>query len=322
MSTRQSEEKINLVAPRIHARNVGGFGAEDTTLYECFTPPKYIIVDEIDRRIASVCEKQPLVEIPIEGKFNQDMAENFERLMQNAIRGGHKLVVIRVNSPGGSVYALNQMLGTLEMAKQMGIICVTMCTGIAMSCGSIMLAMGTKGHRYMSRHARVLLHEISGGMQGSQTGMENELAEYAFDNADLFRKIARNAGLETDYYLSFVKSLHKDLFIHPSRALWLKLVDHIDLPYFKRVVTIDYIPTLSCEDPTPEQLGKMIEIESKSIEPLYLDVLQSIPVPQIASQEDPYACNPRNTKTTPTVVTAKESAFLPFKVGSKLPDYL
>jgi ATP-dependent protease ClpP protease subunit len=241
--------------------------------------------------------------------------------MKQAIASGHKMVLIRINSPGGSVYALNQMLGTLELAKQMGVICVTMCTGIAMSCGSIMLAMGTKGYRYCSRHARILLHEISGGMRGSQTAMENELSEYAYDNADLFKKIARNAGIESGYYLSFVKSLHKDLFIHPARAKYLRLVDHIDLPYVKRVVTVEYKLVSPCDDPTEDQLLQMIVSDEEMIQPLHLDVLSKIPAPKEISR-DPFVCVPKSPQITNIPATiSKETTFAQSKV-SRLPEGL
>jgi ClpP class serine protease len=80
--------------------------------------PKYIIKQDIDHRIAYVQERAPLVEIPVIGEFNEDMADNFETLMQVAISNNHNMVVVRIHSPGGSVYALNRMLSTMEIAKQ------------------------------------------------------------------------------------------------------------------------------------------------------------------------------------------------------------
>jgi ATP-dependent protease ClpP protease subunit len=280
---------------------------EDEANYSayCQIKPKYLYQEEIDPRIAAY-EVQPLVEIQIEGVFNSQMADYFEYEMRKAIAAKHELILIRINSPGGEVGALNRMVGTLETAKTKAI-CATVCTGIAMSCGSILLAMGTPGYRYCSEHGKVLLHEISGGMRGTQTGMENEIAEYCAENAELFRKIARNAGTETNYYLEFVKSLHKDLFISPHRALFLKLVDHIGIPMVKKKISIHYALENSGPDLTPEELRQILDEVESEVELLRLDPLPGIKAPQPAKQK----------RGTAPKTMAKASAELPTVPAAK-----
>lgn len=225
--------------------------------------PKMPIIDDIPSTIECIQERQELVEIFVEGVFEEEMADDFELDMQKAIESGHKMVLIRINSPGGSVYALNRMLSTMELAKNVGVICMTVCTGIAMSCGSILLAMGTPGYRYCSSHSRVLLHQISGGIQGKFLEMKNELNEYEADNRDLFRKIALNANVPDEYYLDLVLKLNRDIFIHPAAALYFKLVDHIGLPQITRKVTFQYVVTNTPDLTAAEIKERMIQEQKR-----------------------------------------------------------
>lgn len=222
------------------------------------------------------CDKS-FVEIVVT-QFTEATADAFENRMAEAFSNGQEFVIIRVHSPGGSVFALSRMLSCIESAKQAGMIIVTMCPGIAMSCGSILLAMGTRGYRFCSTHATILLHEISGGVKGTMTGMDNELAEYAFDNQNLFRKIARNAGLKDEnFYYDFVRTLHRDLFLHPARVFQLKLVDHMFLPRLKRLKDQTYCLDYSgCKDPSKVELDEMIAKITRESVVLKLDVLSGV----------------------------------------------
>jgi ATP-dependent Clp protease protease subunit len=247
-------------------------------------PLKILFKDETKSR--GPCEKR-FVEIVVK-EFNEETADEFEDKMAEAHANEQEFVVVRIHSPGGSVYALSRMLSAVESAKQSGMKVVTMCPGIAMSCGSILLSMGSKGYRFCSSHATILFHEISGGVKGTMTGMDNELSEYAFDNRNLFRKIARNAGLkDEDFYYKFVEGLHKDLFIHPSRALYLKIVDHMYLPRLKRNKDQTYsLDASGCKDPTRDELRVIIEKAEKENVVFKLDVLAGIKEPELLQEEE------------------------------------
>ena len=247
-----------------------------------FNVPKTIVITEMSKKIHFFEEVTGLVEFAVEGVFDEVMADRFERHVQRAIQGDQNIIIIRINSPGGSVYALNRMLNTLEVAKARKIICATVCSGIAMSCGAILLGMGTLGHRYCGEHGVVLLHEISGGVQGSQTAMLNELNEYGYDNASLFRKIAKNANLtDLDYYRKFVTDKHRDLYIHPARAKYIKVVDHIGIPTVLKNVTVEYKIVPRGNDLSDEALKELMAEEAKLQEKSPFDVLASVQAPEV-----------------------------------------
>src|SRR6476646_10050485 len=80
-----------------------------------------------------------------------------------------KDIAIYINSPGGHVYAGLAIYDTMQFIKPD---VQTICVGIAMSMGSLLLAGGTKGKRYALPNSRILIHQPSGGFQGQSTDIE------------------------------------------------------------------------------------------------------------------------------------------------------
>jgi len=74
-----------------------------------------------------------------------------------------------INSPGGSVIAGLGMYDTMQYVSPD---IATICTGLAASMGAVLLAAGTKGKRTALPHARVMIHQPSGSMQGQFSDME------------------------------------------------------------------------------------------------------------------------------------------------------
>src|SRR3978361_594870 len=80
-----------------------------------------------------------------------------------------KDISLYINSPGGSIYAGLAIYDTMNFIKPD---VATMCVGIAMSMGSLLLAGGAKGKRMALPNSRILIHQPSGGFQGQATDHE------------------------------------------------------------------------------------------------------------------------------------------------------
>jgi ATP-dependent Clp protease, protease subunit len=80
-----------------------------------------------------------------------------------------KDVSLYVNSPGGSVYAGLAIYDTMRFVKPD---VRTICFGVAMSMGSLLLMGGTAGKRMALPNARILIHQPSGGFQGQASDIE------------------------------------------------------------------------------------------------------------------------------------------------------
>ena len=99
-----------------------------------------------------------------------------------------KDVSLYINSPGGSVYAGLAIYDTMQFIKPD---VQTICVGIAMSMGALLLAGGAKGKRMALPNAKILIHQVSSSFQGQATDIEIHAKEiidvrHRLDETDLF----------------------------------------------------------------------------------------------------------------------------------------
>ena len=80
-----------------------------------------------------------------------------------------KDISIYINSPGGSIYAGLAIYDTMQFIKPD---VATMCVGIAMSMGSLLLAGGAPGKRFSLPNSRILIHQPSSGFEGQSSDIE------------------------------------------------------------------------------------------------------------------------------------------------------
>src|ERR1700751_2981598 len=80
-----------------------------------------------------------------------------------------KDVSLYINSPGGSIYSGLAIYDTMRFVRPD---INTMCAGVAMSMGSLLLAGGTKGKRAALANSRILIHQPSAGFEGQSTDIE------------------------------------------------------------------------------------------------------------------------------------------------------
>jgi ATP-dependent Clp protease protease subunit len=102
-----------------------------------------------------------------------------------------KEISIYVNSPGGSVYAGLAIYDTMQFIKPD---VQTMCVGIAMSMGAVILAGGAPGKRMALPNSRILIHQVWGGVQGQATDIEIHARETLALRAKLDEILAQHTG--------------------------------------------------------------------------------------------------------------------------------
>jgi ATP-dependent Clp protease, protease subunit len=123
-----------------------------------------------------------------------------------------KDVFLYVNSPGGSVYAGLAIYDTIQYIKPD---VQTICVGIAMSMGALLLAGGTKGKRMALPNAKILIHQVSSGFQGQATDVEIQARETINMKRKMEEIIAEHTGqplekvskdMERDYFMTAQES--------------------------------------------------------------------------------------------------------------------
>jgi ATP-dependent Clp protease protease subunit len=132
-----------------------------------------------------------------------------------------KDVYLYINSPGGSVYAGMAIYDTMKfLACDVN----TYCMGIAASMGSFLLSAGTKGKRFALPNSRIMLHQPSGGSQGTAADIEIQARELLFIRERMNLIYADNTGQTPE---RIAEDLDRDRFYSPDEAKAYGLIDHV-----------------------------------------------------------------------------------------------
>lgn len=126
-----------------------------------------------------------------------------------------------IDSPGGSVKSGLTMVDTMNLISPD---IVTINTGMAASMGSILLGAGTKGKRSMLPSARVMLHQVSSGMQGNIQDMEISWEQSKKYNNRLFEMLGEYTGKDPE---KVKKDATRDLWLDCDESLAYGIVDEI-----------------------------------------------------------------------------------------------
>lgn len=106
-----------------------------------------------------------------------------------------KDIFMYINSPGGSVTAGMAIYDTMQFIKPQT---ATTCMGMAASMGALLLAAGAAGKRSILPHARVMIHQPWGGVQGQVTDIEIQTKEYRTHKRILNEILAKHTGQDLD----------------------------------------------------------------------------------------------------------------------------
>ena len=132
-----------------------------------------------------------------------------------------KDISIYINSPGGSIYAGLAIYDTMNFIKPD---ISTICCGIAMSMGSLLLAGGTKGKRFSLPNSRILIHQPSAGFEGQSTDIEIHAREIIKTRARIDEIYAKH----TEQPVEVVhKDMERDRFFTADQAAEYGLIDRV-----------------------------------------------------------------------------------------------
>ena len=132
-----------------------------------------------------------------------------------------KDISLYVNSPGGSVYAGLAIYDTMQFVKPD---IQTICVGIAMSMGALLLAGGAAGKRMALPNAKILIHQVSGGFQGQATDIEIAARETIALKRRLEEIISQHSGQDID---KVSKDMERDYFLTAQEAHEYGIIDRV-----------------------------------------------------------------------------------------------
>lgn len=132
-----------------------------------------------------------------------------------------------INSPGGEVSAGLAIYDTMQYLKSP---VKTICMGMAMSMGAVLLAAGTKGERYCLPHARIMIHQpliMGGGISGQATDIAIEAKEMEHCKVELTNMLSHHCDKP---YKTVRADMERNNYMSPQEAKEYGLVDHVLLP--------------------------------------------------------------------------------------------
>jgi ATP-dependent Clp protease protease subunit len=143
-----------------------------------------------------------------------------DRLLYLDSLSNEKITFI-INSPGGYVTAGFSIYDTMqEISSPVS----TVCSGLAASMGSLLLSGGTKGHRYIQKHGRVMIHQPSGGARGTTSDIEITAQEILKTKEISARILADNCG---QTYERVLKDFNRDYWMDADEAVTYGIVDGV-----------------------------------------------------------------------------------------------
>jgi ATP-dependent Clp protease, protease subunit len=132
-----------------------------------------------------------------------------------------KDISIYINSPGGSIYAGLAIYDTMNFIKPD---VQTICCGIAMSMGSLLLAGGAKGKRSSLPNSRILIHQPSAGFEGQSTDIEIHAREILKTRDRIDAIYAHHTGQPLEQVHN---DMLRDRFFKPDEAVEYGLIDKV-----------------------------------------------------------------------------------------------
>ena len=132
-----------------------------------------------------------------------------------------KDIHLYINSPGGSVSAGMAVYDTMQFIKPD---VSTLCTGLAASMGSFLLAAGAKGKRFCLPNSRVMIHQPSGGFSGQASDIEIHAKEVLYLKKRLNEMLAKHTGQTIEV---IERDSDRDRFMGAEDAVKYGLIDRV-----------------------------------------------------------------------------------------------
>jgi len=132
-----------------------------------------------------------------------------------------KDISLYINSPGGSVYSGLAIYDTMRYIKPD---VQTICFGVAMSMGSLLLSGGAEGKRLALPNARILIHQPSSGFEGQASDIEIHAREVLALRVRVDEIYARHTGRPVE---QVHEDMDRDRFFTPEEAIEYGLIDRV-----------------------------------------------------------------------------------------------
>lgn len=133
----------------------------------------------------------------------------------------HKDIYLYINSPGGSVSAGMAIFDTMQWISND---VATVAMGLAASMGQFLLSAGTPGKRYALPHAKIMMHQPSGGIGGSASDIKILAEQMLHTKREMAELIAQHTGKPVE---QITADSDRDRWFTAAEALEYGFIDHV-----------------------------------------------------------------------------------------------
>ena len=130
-------------------------------------------------------------------------------------------IYLYLNSPGGNVSSGMAIYDTMQFLRSP---VNTICMGMAASMGSFLLAAGRAGKRSALPHARIMIHQPSGGTQGTAADIEIQAKEILYLRAQMNGLYAKHTGRPLE---QIERDMERDFFMSAEEAVKYGIIDNV-----------------------------------------------------------------------------------------------
>lgn len=201
--------------------------------------------------------------------FTQESALKFrEDIMEHSKGDPTAPITVYIHSYGGYVDALASMIETMDETPNP---IITVCNGMAMSCGAMLLAHGDV--RYCGKHSRVMVHEISSASAGDVHDMHADALETKRLNKYFMGLLAKDCGIEGGYegLRKLIKARDgRDMYLSADECIQFGICDAIGTPKVEATVSFNI-------SKTPEKGPFIIEPASSETKPMRVNTKKKPP---------------------------------------------
>jgi len=156
------------------------------------------------------------------GEFRDEMANAIcAQMLLLAAEDPEKDIYLYINSPGGSISAGMAIYDTMQYIKND---VATVAMGLAASMGQFLLCSGTAGKRYALPHARIMMHQPSGGIGGTASDIKIQAEQMSFTKKNMADLIAFHTGQKAE---TITEDSDRDRWFNAEDAKKYGFVDHV-----------------------------------------------------------------------------------------------
>jgi len=194
------------------------------------------LVEKDPRVSGKVSDFVSLPKIVYVNSFKEESAKKFYEDFNKACDTGQEIIPIIIDSYGGYVDALMLMA---DVIRNSNIKVATICTGKAMSCGSVLLSCGDEGLRFAAPLSRIMVHNMSSATWGKIPEMEIDVDESKRLQKVFFELMSTNCGHDKNYFKDQIEQRsNADWYLTPQEARRHNLVNQVKVPTFKTSISV------------------------------------------------------------------------------------